>query len=57
MVYKSYIKAQYKTDYSQIVEKYSDEYNIEKSFIYAVIKTESGFNKDAVSNVGARGLM
>lgn len=47
----------YKTEYKEIVEKYADEYGIDKYLIYAVIKTESDFNEKAVSNVGARGLM
>lgn len=47
----------YPLKYSELVEKYSAEYNLDEAFVYAVIETESGFNKDAVSNVGARGLM
>lgn len=47
----------YPRKYSALVEKYSAEYNLDEAFVYAVIETESGFNKDAVSNVGARGLM
>ncbi|MCL1788958.1 MAG: lytic transglycosylase domain-containing protein [Oscillospiraceae bacterium] len=43
--------------YQEIVERYADEYNIDKYLIYAMIKTESGFKRDAVSDVGARGLM
>ena len=47
----------YKTEYEEIVEKYAEEYNIDKYLIYAVIKTESDFDEKATSNVGARGLM
>lgn len=47
----------YPKKYSEYVEKYSEEYNIDENFIYAVIKTESGFDPDAKSNVGAVGLM
>ncbi len=43
--------------YSEYVEKYADEYGLDKNVIYAVIKTESGFDPNAVSNTGARGLM
>lgn len=50
-------KLVYKTDYSDIVYKYATEYNLDPNFLFAVIKTESNFNKDAISNVGARGLM
>lgn len=43
--------------YSEYVEKYAAEYEIDEDIIYAVIKTESDFDCEAVSNVGARGLM
>lgn len=47
----------YKTEYSEFVEKYSEKYNIDKYLIFAVIRTESNFDKKATSDVGARGLM
>lgn len=43
--------------YSELVIKYAVEYEIDEDIIYAVIKTESDFDCNAVSNVGARGLM
>lgn len=43
--------------YSEFVEKYAAEYKIDEDLLYAVIKTESDFDCEAVSNVGARGLM
>lgn len=43
--------------YSEYVEKYAEEYGLDKYVIYAFIKTESGFDPNARSNVGARGLM
>ena len=43
--------------YSEYVEKYAEEYGLDKYLIYAFIKTESGFDPDAVSSTGARGLM
>lgn len=43
--------------FSQLVENYADENGLDKDFVYAVIKTESGFNPEAESGVGARGLM
>lgn len=52
-----YNKNNYKFEYTEYVEKYSREYNIDKSFVYAVIRTESNFNPDAVSDAGAIGLM
>lgn len=43
--------------YEDLVGKYSRENGLDKFLVYAVIKTESGFDPGAVSNVGARGLM
>lgn len=43
--------------YEQYVEKYSRDNDLDKFLVYAVIKTESGFDPQALSNVGARGLM
>lgn len=55
--YTVYLEKSYPMEYKGYVEKYSREYNVDKYLVYAVIKTESGFDKDALSNVGARGLM
>lgn len=43
--------------YSETVEKYAAEYNIPPEVIFAVIKTESGFDPNARSSAGALGLM
>jgi len=43
--------------YENLVEEYSRENGLDKYLVYAVIKTESGFDPTALSNVGARGLM
>lgn len=51
------IKINYPQKYSEYVEKYAQEYNIEKELIYAMIKAESGFKHDAISNKEAIGLM
>jgi soluble lytic murein transglycosylase len=53
----SIYKLFYPIKYTDFVEKYGDEHNLDKELIYAVIKTESSFNSDAVSSVGAVGLM
>ncbi len=45
------------TKYTDIIEEYSKKYNIENELVYAVINAESRFNKNAVSNKGAIGLM
>lgn len=53
---KSVIKMLYPLKYTQLVEEYSAEFGIEKELLYAVIKTESSFNPNAVSNADAVGL-
>ncbi len=50
-------KTAYPIEYSNYVEKAAKEYDLEPALIYAVIRTESRFNPDAESSVGARGLM
>lgn len=50
-------KLLYPTDYSKEVQKYCNEYNVEESLVFAVIKCESNFKADAKSSAGARGLM
>lgn len=47
----------YPINYSEYVERAAGETGIDRYLIYAVIKTESGFNSNACSDVGARGLM
>ena len=51
------MKNLYKIEYSQIVEKYSKEFNIEESLVYSIIKNESHFNKESKSSKNAIGLM
>ena len=54
---KIIIKITYPQKYSEYVEKYAKEYQIEKELIYAMIKAESNFKVDAISNKQALGLM
>lgn len=50
-------KTVYPLKYESYVEKYSKEFDVDKCLVYGIIKTESGFDPDAVSPVGAIGLM
>lgn len=47
----------YPLQYRDIIEENSDEYDIDVYLMMAMIKTESGFDKEAVSPAGAKGLM
>lgn len=46
----------YPKSYSELVQTNAHEYGIDEALLYSLIETESGFNKDAVSSVGAMGL-
>ena len=47
----------YPREYEDVVKKYSLEYGVPEYVIYAVIRTESGFDSGAKSSAGALGLM
>ena len=51
------LKILYPKTYSEIISVYANEYSVEENLIYAVIKAESNFNNEAVSNKSAIGLM
>lgn len=55
--YNEYINNTYPLKYQAYVEKYAAANHLDKYLVYAVIKTESGFDPSAESAVGARGLM
>ena len=55
--YKKWLLAEHPIKYSEYVEPYARENGLDIYLVYAVIKTESGYNSNAVSDVGARGLM
>ena len=48
---------EYPRRYSDYVEYYAGKYDIDPLILYSFIRTESNFNPNAQSNVGARGLM
>ena len=50
-------KSIYPLKYESYVEKYSKEFDVDKCLVYSIIKNESNFDPDAVSSVGAIGLM
>jgi len=43
--------------YRDMVKEASQRHGVSEALIFAIIKTESGFDKDAVSRAGAMGLM
>lgn len=47
----------YPIKYSEQVEAAAQKYNLKREYIYAVMHTESRFNPNAESRVGAKGLM
>lgn len=51
------MKKIYPLKYSDYVEKYSKEYDIDPYMVYAIIKAESNFNENAKSASNAVGLM
>ncbi len=54
--YDTVMEFLYPKKYSEYVEKYAAEYEIDEYLLYSVIRTESGFDPDSVSSAGARGL-
>ena len=56
-VHKIIIRQIYPQKYSEYVEKYAEEYDIDSLLVYAIIKAESNFKADVVSKSNAVGLM
>ena len=52
-----FYRQNYPVNYRETVLKYAVEYDMDPAFILAVMKTESDFNPNAVSEADARGLM
>lgn len=55
--YRRYMRAAYPTKYSEFVLLYAEKYEVDPSLIYAVIRTESSFDPQAISSAHAMGLM
>lgn len=55
--YDSIMKLQYPLEYEDIIVDYSEYYGLDPYFVCAVIDTESSFDVNANSRVGAQGLM
>ena len=53
---KDQLKEVYPQNYSKLVKEYASKYNISTSVIYALIRSESFFDKEIVSSAGAVGL-
>jgi len=51
------LRIQHPLKYTELVEKYAAQYDLDPVLVYAVICTESGFDADAESGAGAVGLM
>lgn len=51
------LRSAYPVKYVKIVDKYAFEYNLDRNLLYSIMKNESGFSKNAVSEKNAVGLM
>ena len=51
------LKKIYVKKYEEFIEEYSQKFDLDSNLIYAIIKAESNFNDEAISNKGAKGLM
>ena len=50
-------KVSYPVVYREFIEEFSDLYSLDASLVAAIVYTESSYDVNATSNVGARGLM
>ena len=51
------LKLLYPIQYTDLVEREAEAYGLDPALVYAVIRTESGFDPEARSHAGAMGLM
>lgn len=56
-VWHGAVRASYPRKYENLVRENCARFGVEESLVYAVIRTESGFDPQAKSSVGAMGLM
>lgn len=56
-IYNIILKQIYPIKYSEYVEKYATEFNVDQLLVYSIIKAESNFKEEAISSSGAKGLM
>lgn len=57
MLFKPVLRYFFPVKYINVIQKYSNEYNLDEHLVMAIIRTESKFNVDAESKKGAKGLM
>jgi len=55
--FEQYYRSAYPMKYSDLIDQACAEKGLDRALVYAVVRTESGFDPKAVSGVGARGLM
>ena len=56
-VNENFTKSLYPIKYESYVEKYAEEFNVDVCLVYGIMRTESSFDPNVVSNAGAIGLM
>ena len=57
VVPKTHKKVTYPIRYRDMIEEFSGIYSLDAPLVAAIVHTESGYNVNATSSVGARGLM
>ena len=57
LLFKPALRLLYPLKYEAFINKYSTAYNLDSHLVMALISTESGFDKNAVSHKDAKGLM
>ena len=56
-IYSRILKIYYPKNYENEVSEYASKYDIDKNWIFALIKAESNFKENSISSSGAIGLM